>query len=325
VSDDSPDEKPGSKALEKAPEKETALKERDRAAPEMVLAESLEAAPPRSFVHVDQKGQVRSPARYRALQAISYGSAAAIVGGVTLAYTALLGVPGVAIGLGLGAWVGWHVRRGVLLQRATRLLVHDRLDEAEALLRRVLAGWRVPRGVRALAEQNFGALEVRRGNYEEALAHQRAAMTLHARSRKPALFARTVEYAEITTLVNLGRVGEARQRLEQKHGQVPAGDYLLIQHWVAELYVCLAEGEHRLSGDELHERARRALAISGAAALLGLTAWAHAFSGDKDQAWHLLREAYDRLQSTALDRALPRLYEWMEQHKAEAQVLNSGQ
>src|SRR5262245_60670357 len=115
----------------------------------MVLADSLASAPPRAFVHVDQNGQVRSPDRYRMLQAMSYGSAAAIVSGVTLVYGALLGVPGVAIGFGLAAWVGWHVRRGLKLQEATRLLVHDRLEEAEALLRQVLAGWRVPRQVRA--------------------------------------------------------------------------------------------------------------------------------------------------------------------------------
>jgi len=288
--------------------------------PKMVLAESLEKAPPQSFVHVDANGQVRSPSRYKMIQAISYGSAAAIVGGVTIVYGALLGIPGVALGVGLGAYVGWHVRRGLRLQEATRLLVHDRLDEAEALLRQVLHGWRVPRNVKALAEQNLAALEVRRGNYDEALSHQRAAMALWARRRRKTLFARTVEYAEITTLVNLGRVGEARQRFEQKHGQVPDGDYLRLQHWVAELYVCLAEGEHRIGADDLHERAKAALGISGAAALLGLTAWAHWKTGDTDQAWHLLREAYDRMTGSALDRALPRLYEWMEQHRAEAGV-----
>jgi hypothetical protein len=307
------DEKPDpTKALVKRAESQPA--------PPMELAESLEKAPPRSFVHVDAKGNVRSPARYKVLQAISYGSAAAIVGGVTLVYGALLGLPGVGIGVGLGAWVGLHVRRGIRLQQATRLLVHDRLDEAEALLREVLAGWRVPRNVRALAEQNLAALEVRRGNYESALDHQRAAMTLYARNRKKTLFAHTVEYAEITTLVNLERVGEARQRFEQQHGHVPEGDYLRLQHWVAELYVCLAEGEHRISADDLHERAKAALGITGAAGLLGLTAWAHAQLGDSDQAWHLLREAYDRMQGTAVERALPRLYDWMEKHRTEAGV-----
>lgn len=294
-----------------------------RPAPAMVMAKTLAEAEPRSFVHVDNHGQVRSPARYRALQAVSYGAAGTIVAGVTIVYGALLGPAGLAIGFGLGAYLGWHVRRNLKLQEATRLLVHDRLDEAEALLTQVLRSWRCPNQVRALAEQNLGAIEVRRGNFEEALKHQRAAMTRYARARRKSLFARTVEYAEIATLVNLGRVGEARQRFEQKNAEVPKGDYLRIQHWVAELYVCLAEGEHRISADDLHERAHAALGITGAAALLGLTSWAHLHTGDTDQAWHLLREAFDRRHGTGIERALPRLHEWMEKHAPEAGITPS--
>jgi hypothetical protein len=124
----------------------------------------------------------------------------------------------------------------------------------------------------------------------------------------------------MSTLVNLGRAGEARQRFEQKHGKVPEGDYLRVQHWAAELYICLAEGEHRLSSDELHERSHAALGITGAAGLLGLCAWAQHHKGDTDQAWHLLHEAYDRKSGTGLERGLPRLWEWMEKHRAEAGV-----
>src|SRR5438309_258850 len=85
-----------------------------------------------------------------------------------------------------------------------------RPDDAEALLRKVLASWRCPKHVAALAEQNLGAVYNRRGNFEEALAHQRAAMTLYARSNAKSPMRQVVEYAEIITLVNLGRVGEAR-------------------------------------------------------------------------------------------------------------------
>ena len=303
------------------PGKALAKRAETQPAPPMVLADSLEDAPPKAFVHVDAKGQVRSPARYRALQALSYGSAAAIVGSVTLIYGSLLGIPGVGIGVALGAYVGWQIRRGMKLQHATRLLVHDRLDEAEALLREVLGSRGCPRQVRALAEQNLGAVYVRRGEFEKALEHQRAAMTLYAKGRRKGVFAHTVEYAEITTLVNLGRIGEARQRFEQKNAKgSPSGDYLRVQHWVAELYVCLAEGEHRISPDDLHERAKAALAITGASALLGLGSWAHWKTGDTEMAWHLLREAYDRLTGTGLQRGLPRLLDWMDQHRAEAGV-----
>ena len=103
-----------------------------------------------------------------------------------------------------------------------------------------------------------------------------------------------VEYAEMITLVNLGRAGEARQRSRPEAGQGARGDYLRLQHWGAELYVCLAEGEHRIDPEQLHQCAIAALKITGAAALLGLTAWAHWKRNDLDQAWHLLREAYDR-------------------------------
>jgi hypothetical protein len=284
----------------------------------MVLARSLEEAAPRSFVHIDSAGQVRSPARYRAMELVSYGAVGGITLGVTVVYGALFGFPGVALGAGVAAWFGWMVRRGRMLQKATLLLAHDRLDEAEALLRQVLSSWPRPRALRALAEQNLAAVAARRGDFEAALIHQRAAMQIYALGRRRSPMARLVEYAEVTTLVNLGRVGEARQRLEQRHADVPRGDYLRLQFWVADLYVCLAEGEHRLDGDTLHERARTALSINGAAALLGLCAWAHARSGDSDQAWHLLREALDRRQGQWIDRLLPRLHSWMEAHAADA-------
>jgi hypothetical protein len=308
-----------SEALVKRGETQPAKTEPKEPAPPMVLARSLEEAPPRAFVHVDNQGRVRSPARYRALQAISYGAAGTLVIGVTAFYGALLGIPGVAVGVGLSAWLAWHIRRGRKVEEATRLIVHDRLDEAQALLESVLRSWRCPRPLKALAEQNLAMVFIRRGEFEKALERQRAAMVLYARSRSKSVFARTVEYAEVVTLVNLGRVGEARQRLEQR-GPAPKGDYLRLQHWVAELYVCLAEGEHRLTADDLHERARAALAITGAAALLGLSAWAHAFKGDTDQAWHLLREAFDRREAFPLERGLPKLYEWMRAHAAEAGI-----
>jgi tetratricopeptide (TPR) repeat protein len=288
----------------------------------MTLARSHEEASPRTFVHVDGSGQVRSPARYRTLQALSFTAAGMVVGGVTVIYAALLGPAGLAIGGGLAVYLGWSFRRVNRLQKATALIVHDRLDEAEQILESILRSFRCPRSVRALCEQNLGSIAARRGQYEEALTHQRAAMALYARSRRRSPMRQVVEYAEVITLVNLDRVGEARQRLDQKHGKVPDGDYLRMQHWAAELYVCLGEGEHPLDADALHERARAALKVTGAAALLGLCAWAHERSGDRDQAWHLLREAYDRKEGLRLERALPRLYEWMEAHGVEAGAID---
>ena len=289
--------------------------------PPMELAESLEAAAPRTFVHVDRKGQVRSPTRYKALQAASYGVAATIVGGVTVMYGTLLGLPGVGIGAAFAAYFGWHHRRGRMLHKATVLLVHDQLDESEALLRKVLSSWRCPRHVAALAEQNLGAIYNRRGNFEEALQHQRASMALYARANAKSPMRQVVEYAEMIGLVNLNRAGEARQRFDQKQGKVPEGDYLRLQHWGAELYICLAEGDHRIDSEQLHQCAIAALKITGAAALLGLSSWAHWKRNDLDQAWHLLREAYDRQEGVRLERSMPLLWTWMEAHAAEAGVV----
>ena len=98
---------------------------------------------------------MRSPARYRALQAASYGAAAAIVGGVTVVYGALLGVPGVGRRRGVRGLLRLARATRTGCNKATVLLVHDRLDEAEALLRKVLSSWRCRASMRALAEQNL--------------------------------------------------------------------------------------------------------------------------------------------------------------------------
>jgi len=290
-------------------------------APSMQLAGSLASAPPRAFLHVDSDGQVRSPARYKALQAVSYAAAGSVVAGVTGIYGALLGPPGVLIGLGLGAYLAWHVRRGRRLQEAVALLAHDRLDEAEQALNEVRYSFRCPRPLRAMAEQNLGSIASRRGDYETALEHQRNALVLYARMRRKNPMRQLTEYAEVVTLVNLGRTGEARQRFDARAGEgAPIGDYLRLQHWVADLYISLAEGGHRVDGDELHARARVALQVSGAAALLGLLSWAELESGDRDFAWHLLREAFDRRRQLHLKEGLPLLAAWMDANAEAAGI-----
>ena len=145
----------------------------------------LEEAAPRTFVHVDRKGQVRSPARYKALQAASYGAAAAIVGGVTLMYGALLGMPGVGVGAAFAAWFGWHLRRWRMLQKATVLLGARPARRGRGDPR--ARCWRValPQARRRARRAEPGAVYNRRGNFEEALAHQRAAMdAVRARQRR---------------------------------------------------------------------------------------------------------------------------------------------
>jgi hypothetical protein len=292
--------------------------------PKLVLAKDLAGASPRSFVHIDRSGAVRSPARYRAIEAASYAFLAATTVGVTITYGMAFGLPGVAIGAAMGLLFGRAIRRGRRIQQAARLLVHDRVEEAEVILQDILKSRFLPRRLRALAEQNLAACHTRRGRFEEALVHQRTAIGLHGRRGRKSPFARIVEYNELATLVNLGRVAEARALLAQRHPHVPDGDFLRIHHWLSELFICFAEGKHHLDADELHDRARVALQITSAAGLLALLAWAHHTSGDADQAWHLLREAIDRRDGTPLERAMPSLHAWMEQHRAEAEAAAPG-
>jgi hypothetical protein len=82
----------------------------------------------------------------------------------------------------------------------------------------------------------------------------------------------------------------------------------------------MAEDELAIDADHLHAIAIEALKITGAAALLALSSWAHWKLGDLDQAWHLLREAYDRRAGLQIERAMPRLHLWMEAHRVEAGV-----
>ncbi len=283
----------------------------------MVLARSLAVAGPRSFVHVDRDGQVRSPTRFHALQLGTYATVGTMVVVSTALYVSMFGVAGVGAGGVLAVLLGWNLRRARRLQYATRLIVDDRIEEAIPVLESVRRSRICPRRIRALAEQNLGVCAVRRGRYEPALGHLRAAIALHGRSgRSP--FARMAEYGELSTLVNLGQVAEARALMTARHQTVPTGDYLQLQHWVADLYICLAEGRHQVDPDALHDRARIALGLTGGAALLGLAAWAHHHIGDTDQAWHLLREALDRRADVPIASTLPRLHAWMEDHAAAA-------
>jgi hypothetical protein len=82
----------------------------------------------------------------------------------------------------------------------------------------------------------------------------------------------------------------------------------------------MAEGHCPLSEDDIHARAIVALRITTAGPLIALLAWAHRENGDDDQAWHLLREAYDREHTPGLTAAQPRLWAWMEANKAAAGV-----
>jgi hypothetical protein len=283
----------------------------------MNLATSLATAAPRSFVHIDRDGQVRSPARYKALRATSYAALAINVTVATALSVATWGLPGLAIGAGLIALTARSLGRGRALQRAARLINGGRLDEGEAALQAMLAG-RLARGTRAVVEANLAVCRTRRSDYAGALVLQRAALARFSASARRRPIGRMCAYAEVQTLISLGQLAEARQLLTSRHAEVPTGDYLRFVHWSVELYLWLAEGRHELDADALHERARMALGMTNGARLLGLCAWAHHAAGDDAQAWHLLREAFERPCDPPISVDLPRLAAWMEEHRVVA-------
>jgi tetratricopeptide (TPR) repeat protein len=209
------------------------------------------------------------------------------------------------------------------INRAALLSSHDRLDEAELILHRLLRRKLVARRLRALAHHNLGAVSTRRGDHEQALLELRRAIALYQASWRRSPHLRSCQYGEVIALCNLGRVDEAAERLTQLR-EAPEGDYLLVKHWTTQIYVAFCRGSHRLRESDLWERAQRALRITSSSALLALCAWAYSVRGDLDLAWHLLRESYDRLEGVPLLRTMPPLWKWMEAHREQAKAEAHG-
>lgn len=303
----------------------SALELRPSEVPRMQLARSLDEAGPRTFVYVDGKGRVRSPARYRAVQAAGYAALGAVVLGGTALYTSIFGPPGALVGVLFGAAAGRSLLLTREINQAALLSSHDRLDEAELILRRLLKRRMVARRLRALAHHNLGAVATRRGDHAEALDQLRRAIVLYHAAWRKSPHLRSCQYGEIIALCNLGREGEARQRLRAL-SEVPEGDYLIIKHWTTQLYVdfCAGAFDRRAYGDELWDRAKRALKITSSSALLALCAWGFDSMGEHDMAWHVLGEAYDRLEGVPLLRTMPPLWRWMERARPKALAASSS-
>lgn len=280
------------------------------------LAPNLQVASNRDIVHIDRAGRVRSPLRYRAIHAAYYG----LLGALVLAEIALVvrlfgdsgptgAVMGAFVALGL-SWVAYAISRQFALRRAQRAVAGDRLEEAERIYRGVLEARLLPPKYKTFAEQGVAACDAIAGRHEEALAHVQTVLRRHGRAQS--VQARVARYSEVYLLVNVGRLDEAREKLEAL-GPIPEGEYYRITHWGAELYLALAEGRHGLDEDELHHRAKAALAITSAGPLLGLLAWAFDQQGDGEMAALLLEEARDRHPGQKLSGPMPLLEAWMEQ------------
>ncbi len=293
--------------------------------PRMELARSLEEAGPRTFVYIDNQGRVRSPVQYRLMQVFSYSMLAAILVGGTALYASLLGPQGLLFGVLFSALVGRNLRLTRQINQAALLSSHDRLDEAEVLLRGLLGRRLVGRRLRALIHHNLGAVATRRGDHEEALGQLRSAIGLYQAAWRRSPHLRSCQYGEVIALCNLRRADEARQRLLSLPEQ-SEGDYLLVKYWTTELYVRFCRGDAPPDDTTLWERAERALRITSSAALLALCAWGFTKSAGKqaesnlDMAWHLLREAFDRLDGEPLRTIMPPLWQWMTENRGTAEA-----
>lgn len=285
------------------------------------IAESLEVASNHDLVHIDRAGRVRSPLRLRAIHVGYYGLCAALL----LTQVALVArlferdgstgaVMGALVALTM-SWVAYAISRQFALRRALRAIAADRSEEAERIYRSVLAAKLLPAKYKTAAEQGLVTCDAVAGRHEEALAHAQSVLRRLGRARSgPAQIAR---YSEVILLVNVGQLDEARAKLEEL-GPIPEGEYFRIQHWSVELYVALAQGTHTFDEDELHVRAKAALAITSAAGLLGLLAWAFDHLGDEDMTALLLDEARDRHPGRKLSGPMPLLEAWMTKQPAPA-------
>lgn len=291
-----------------------ALDQPEQDVPRMQLARSLEEAGPRTFVYIDNQGRVRSPVQYRAMQVMSYSLLVGILLGGSALYSYLLGPQGLIFGLVFGLAIGRNLLYTRQINRAALLSSHDRLDESELILRRLLKRRFVGRRLKALCYHNLGAVATRRGDHEQALLHLRHAISLYQAAWPKSPHLRSCQYGEIIALCNLARASEAQKRWQTLPRQTE-GDYLLVKSWTTELYVAFSADEPPPADGELWERARRALRITSSSALLGLCSWAFLRAKDQDIAWHLLREAYDRLDGEPLFLIMPPLWRWMEQSR----------
>ncbi len=277
--------------------------------PKMALSRTLDGATSRSFLYVDRHGRVRSPTRYRALEVFGYVGLAGLAA-VPVLYGAMFGVWGAAVGAGLAAFAGIRTRQAHRVQQAVRLIAYSRVEEASTILEDVLSSRILMRRVRATACHNLAICWAMRGEYERALVWVRRALDIRDSGWQRSLHARLAGYLQVTLLVDLDRVSSARLALDHL-GPAPSGEYTQVSQWVSELYVAMGEGGCTLSEDEIYERARKGLAMTTGAPLLGLAAWALHNRGDDDLAAHLLSEAFDRLDTDRLEFMMPRLYEWM--------------
>jgi hypothetical protein len=284
-------------------------------APKMKLSSSLARASRDEFVYVGSKGEVRAPWRYRAQRAIGLGGAVGL-GVLGVVFSILIGMPWFALlYLGTLGYVGglwWHSER---LKRGASLLAADRLDEATKLLEPLTRAKTATRTVRALAWQNLGGVEVRRGNHTLALEHVRKCREMFGRRGGVGPWRWINRFTEILLLAQVGRVDEARAARDEL-AEAPDGEYFFILKMNADLMIAFVDRRPDELPDELFDWAKVALETTTAELALALLSWAYLERGDDDMGTHLLDAAWDRIDARLFDRAYPKVFAWMQTAQA---------
>jgi hypothetical protein len=273
------------------------------------VADSLDRAEPGQLVYAGRDGTIIPAARVRrrsaAVLALAGASFAAGVA-ISVAYVPLMLIPYALIGTRAAV----TIRATRTLNRVAVLMQEDKVAEARALAEPIARAWWVPRMWRGVALYRLAWCAVYERDYERALDLVRRA---RARLSPRMVHARVAAYGELQILISLDRIDEARAGLA-KLGAVPAGELLRVAHWETELYLAFASGTHALDDDALHDRVRKALAMTRSRLFLILLAWAHEHSGDTDQMGFLLAQAEDR--KTERDKIPPKVEAWLATHPA---------
>jgi hypothetical protein len=266
------------------------------------MASDLASARPTQLIAVDRKGKVMSPARYQWKMWAWYTYVIGLVGFLNVYVWWVAGPLGLLGSGPFALWVGHVLWRAKQLKHAGLLVQDMRLEEAARAARACATSRWVPRAYRGMAQSTLCTIARYQGQDAIALEHLRLAREL---LHKKMIQRRVLEFAEVTLLVNLGRLEEARECFE-KRSEGERGEIDRLAMITAELYLAFAEGHHDLDETELHERGRYALSLSVGAPLLCLTGWAFRELGDEDMAEHLLKEAADRWHPL-YDNLVPRL------------------
>jgi len=277
------------------------------------LARTLDEAGPDALVVIDRRGDLIPLGRLRALSLASRAAGFTLFALTAFFMFQALGGIGLALPVGLALWQAARRARWSAQWRVAALIQAGRLDEAEALCE-ALARRPGGRQGRVWLHRNRSVIASRRGRHDLALDETRAALKRAAGRDDAAI--ELLALQEIRLLCDVGRVGEARARLDGRSAP-SRGEVVIVQRWLTEQYVQFHENRPALDEDELWRRAQRALKLSGGAPLLALCAWAYVARRDDDMAEHLTGEAADRFVPW-MKRASPSLWRFVEERLGRA-------